>query len=57
VNRQYLAGRGLVAPAFWVTAVVNLINLVVTWWLVFGGAGLPALGVLGAGLGGAVARL
>jgi MATE family multidrug resistance protein len=57
VNRQYLAGRGLVAPAFWVTVAVNLINLVVTWWLVFGGAGLPALGVLGAGLGGAVTRL
>ena len=56
VNRQYLAGRGLVAPAFWVTLAVNLINLVVTWWLVFGGAGLPALGVLGAGLGGAVTR-
>lgn len=56
VNRQYLAGRGLVAPAFWVTLAVNLVNLVVTWWLVFGGAGLPALGVLGAGLGGAVTR-
>jgi MATE family multidrug resistance protein len=57
VNRQYLAGRGLVAPAFWVMLAVNLINLVVTWWLVFGGAGVPALGVLGAGLGGAVTRL
>jgi MATE family multidrug resistance protein len=57
VNRQYLAGRGVVAPAFWVTVLVNIINVFVTWWLVFGGAGLPALGVLGAGLGGAIARL
>jgi len=38
-----------VAPAFWVTAVVNLINLVVTWWLVFGGAGFAGLGVLALG--------
>ena len=57
VNRQYLAGRGLVAPAFWVMVVVNLINLGVTWWLVLGGAGLPALGALGAGLGGAISRV
>jgi len=56
VNRQYLAGRGVVAPAFWVTIVVNLINVFVTWWLVFGGAGLPALGILGAGVGGGITR-
>ncbi len=57
VNRQYLAGRGVMAPAFWVTLLVNIINVFVTWWLVFGGAGLPALGVLGAGLGGGMTRL
>lgn len=55
-NRQYLAGRGVVAPAFWVVAAVNVINLGLTWVLVFGGLGLPALGVLGAGLGGAVVK-
>ena len=57
VNRQYLAGRGVVAPAFWVTVLVNIINVGVTWWLVFGGAGLPGLGILGAGLAGGIARL
>ncbi len=56
VNRQYLAGRGVVAPAFWVVAVINVLNLVLTWILVFGGLGVPALGVLGAGIGGAVVK-
>jgi MATE family multidrug resistance protein len=57
INRQYLAGRGVVAPAFWVAAAVNVINVGLTWMLVFGGAGLPALGILGAGLGGAAVRV
>jgi multidrug resistance protein, MATE family len=55
--RQYLAARGLVAPALWVVLVVNVINVGLAWWLVFGGAGVPALGVFGAGLAGGVVRL
>jgi multidrug resistance protein, MATE family len=50
ITRQYLAARGLVAPALWVVLVVNVLNVGLTWWLVFGGFGLPALGVVGAGL-------
>jgi MATE family multidrug resistance protein len=57
ITRQYLAGRGVVAPALWVVVVVNVLNVAMTWWLVFGGGGLPALGVLGAGLAGAGVRL
>jgi MATE family multidrug resistance protein len=53
--RQYLAGRGVVAPALWVVVGVNLLNVALTWWLVFGGVGLhPATG---AGLAGAVVRV
>jgi multidrug resistance protein, MATE family len=55
IARQYLAARGIVAPALWVVLVVNVINAVLTWWLVFGGLGLSA--PLGAGLAGAVVRL
>jgi MATE family multidrug resistance protein len=55
IARQYLAGRGVVAPAFWVVLGVNALNVGLTWWLVFGGTGLhPATG---AGLAGAVVRL
>jgi MATE family multidrug resistance protein len=50
ITRQYLAAQGVVAPALWVVLVVNVLNAGLTWWLVFGGFGLPALGVVGAGL-------
>jgi len=55
IARQYLAGRGVVAPTLWVVLVVNVLNAALTWWLVFGGIGLSA--VAGAGLAGAVMRL
>ena len=55
VARQYLAGRGIVAPSLYVVLVVNIVNVVLTWWLVFGGGGFPA--VVGAGLAGAPVRL
>ena len=57
ITRQYLAARGVVAPALWVVLVVNVINLGLSWWLVFGGFGLPALGVVGAGVAGGIVRL
>lgn len=55
ITRQYLAGRGVVAPTLWVVLVVNALNAVLTWWLVFGGSGLSV--VAGAGLAGATVRL
>ena len=55
ITRQYLAGRGVVAPSFWVVLAVNVLNAALTWWLVFGGTGLSP--VAGAGLAGAIVRL
>src|SRR5688572_26183395 len=48
VNRQYLAGRGIVAPAVFALVLGNVFNAVVCWVLVLGKLGVPALGVLGA---------
>jgi len=54
LTRQYLAARGVVAPALWVVLVVNVLNVGLTWWLVFGGTGLPVM--VGAGLAGGSVR-
>jgi MATE family multidrug resistance protein len=48
--RQYLQGRGLMAPATWVMWVGNLVHVVLNWGLIFGQLGLPALGVKGAAI-------
>jgi len=55
ISRQYLAGRGVVAPSLWVVLIVNGVNVVLTWWLVFGGGRFQP--VVGAGLAGATVRL
>ena len=57
ITRQYLSGQGLVAPAVWVVLAVNVVNVGITYVLVFGGLGIPALGVLGAGLSGGIVRV
>jgi multidrug resistance protein, MATE family len=57
IARQYLAAREIVAPALWVVLAVNVLNAGLTWWLVFGGAGVAPLGLVGAGLAGTVVRL
>src|SRR5690606_18026550 len=46
--RQYLQGRGLVAPALWVVLTGNLFNVLANWVLVFGHLGFPAMGLRGA---------
>lgn len=48
--RQYLQGRELVRPALWVILVANLWNVILNWMLIFGNAGFPALGLVGAGI-------
>lgn len=48
--RQYLQGRGIVAPAMWVVLAANLVNALGNWILIFGKLGAPALGVVGAGV-------
>lgn len=48
--RQYLAGRSIIRPAMIVALVANLVNVVANWGLIFGHLGLPALGIVGAGI-------
>jgi MATE family multidrug resistance protein len=48
--RSWLSGRGLVAPAMWVSVVVNVANLVLGWALIFGRLGLPRLELVGAAI-------
>ncbi len=46
--RQYLQGRGIVAPALWVILGANVCNAVANWVLVFGHCGFAAHGLEGA---------
>lgn len=48
--RQYLQGRGLMAPATLVMWIGNAVHAVLNWGLIFGRLGLPALGVEGAAI-------
>jgi MATE family multidrug resistance protein len=54
--RQYLQGRGMVMPAFWVTWLANGVNALGNWALIFGHLGLPALGLTGSALATALTR-
>ena len=49
VLRQYLQGRGFVKPALWTVLIANVFNIVFNEIFIFGGYGIPALGVEGAG--------
>jgi multidrug resistance protein, MATE family len=57
VNRQYLGARGIGAPIVLVVMLANVLNAGFCWALVFGKLGLPALGLLGAGLSQGFARV
>jgi MATE family multidrug resistance protein len=54
--RQYLQGREIVRPAMWVILAANFVNAGLDWVLIFGRLGLPALGLVGAGIATAVTR-
>ncbi|HJM56460.1 MAG: MATE family efflux transporter [Planctomycetes bacterium] len=54
--RQYLQGRGILAPALWVTAIANIFNALLNWALIFGHLGLPAMGLQGAGVASGLTR-
>lgn len=50
VLRQYLQGRGIVAPAMAAVVVANVFNAGANWVLIYGHFGFPAMGLEGAGL-------
>jgi len=54
--RQYLQGREMMRPAMWVILVANVFNVAANYLLIFGGLGIPALGVVGAGIATSVTR-
>jgi len=55
--RQYLQGREIVRPAMWVILAANFVNAFFDWILIFGHFGLPALGLVGAGIATAATRV
>ena len=50
VYRSWLQGRGLMRPTLLVMLAGNVVNVFANWVLIYGNLGVPALGVLGAGL-------
>jgi MATE family multidrug resistance protein len=54
--RQYLQAREIVAPALWVVLLANLLNVAGNELLIFGRAGLPELGLVGAGIATGITR-
>lgn len=57
VLRGFLAAMERPLPALWVTIGAVVLNLPLNILLVFGGAGIPALGIVGAGLASAICNL
>ena len=55
--RQYLQGREMVRPALFVMIVANAIHVGGNWALIFGHLGLPALGLVGAGIATSLTRI
>ncbi len=55
--RRYLQGVGHVRPVMFVLISANLINWAFNWLLIYGHAGLPALGVVGSALSTCLARI
>lgn len=47
VGRQALQAMHRVAPVFWTIVAANLANVFLNQWLIFGGLGVPPLGVAG----------
>ncbi|MGL4523986.1 MAG: MATE family efflux transporter [Spirochaetia bacterium] len=46
----YFSGTGRTTVAMWAAIGGNITNIALDWWFIFGGLGLPAMGITGAGL-------
>lgn len=55
--RSYLQARGITGPALVIVLAANLLNFVGDWALIYGELGMPALGVVGAGIATGVVRV
>jgi MATE family multidrug resistance protein len=55
--RRYLQAMGIVKPVTFALITANIINAVVNWLLVFGHAGLPAMGTRGSAWATLVSRI
>lgn len=55
--RQYLQGREMVRPALVVMTIANVVHVFGNWALIFGHAGMPALGLVGAGIATSLTRI
>lgn len=54
--KSYSEGQNKVWPVFWILAGSVVLNVLLNWWLIFGGLGVPALGLTGTGLATFLAR-
>jgi MATE family multidrug resistance protein len=54
--RQYLQGRALMRPGMWVMGIANVLNVGFNYVLIFGALGIPAMGLLGAGIASCLTR-
>ncbi|MEX0941815.1 MAG: MATE family efflux transporter [Pseudomonadales bacterium] len=45
-----LRAAGDTRTPLWIGVIINIVNVVLVYWLVFGGFGIPAMGVAGAGI-------
>ncbi len=54
--KSYSEGQNKVWPVFWILAGSVLLNIILNWWLIFGGLGVPPLGLTGTGLATFLAR-
>jgi multidrug resistance protein, MATE family len=48
--RQYLQGRGILAPTLWIAVAANVVNAGLNWVFIYGHLGSPALGAVGSGI-------
>ena len=51
----YFVGRRITGPILWINIATAILNVLLDAWLIFGGLGVPALGIAGAAMATAIA--